>query len=417
MAGTPLRVDAARLEHDLTRIGRVGAMPQGGTYRAAYSTEDQEAQSLLRSLADAADLPWRYDTAGNLSVRLGPWDGPPAVVTGSHLDGVPHGGSFDGVVGVVAGLEALRRIKEERLNLVRPVELIAFADEEGRFGPMIGAHAIIGSLPPGAAGVLRDRDGVLLGEAMRDMGLDPAQLESAKRDPAGIHCFVELHIEQGPVLENAGIPIGVVEGIAGLFRWRLTYHGAARHAGTTPMNARKDALRGMIAFAQGLDDVLAQHGSGRSVATIGNVTVKPNAANVVPGRVDFTLDCRDLDLAVLERLGPAFRAHAEACAAATGLDLGIEELSRMIPVASDPDLLSRIRGAADALAHTHMEIPSGAAHDALAMARITPTAMIFIPSRDGISHHPDEYTPPAQVAAGADVLLNVLAGLATEGTA
>jgi N-carbamoyl-L-amino-acid hydrolase len=335
------------------------------------------------------------------------------VLTGSHIDSVPGGGQLDGALGVVAGLEALRRLHESGANLARPVELVAFTDEEGRFGGMLGSQAMSGQLTPEAVLGARDLSGVTLVDAMKPLDLDALHVLRAARSPSAVRSFVELHIEQGPVLDRAGIHVGVVEGIVGLFKWECRLLGAANHAGTTPMNMRRDAFQGLAEFAGEIDRILEENGGEASVATIGRVALRPGAANVVPARVEFTLEVRDIDPDVLAELGIGFRRAISAIARRRGLMFEYEVLSEIDPVSCDRSILAAVEAAAASLGAQTKRLPSGAAHDAQMMAELAPIGMIFVPSKDGRSHSPAEWTSWESIEIGANCLLRTLYALAT----
>ncbi|MBA3731112.1 MAG: Zn-dependent hydrolase, partial [Gammaproteobacteria bacterium] len=289
------RIDFERLRHDVETLAAIGRHADLGLYRMAFSEGDWAARAWLEARIKAAGLDLHIDGAANIHARY-EWDGErPGVMTGSHLDTVPGGGHLDGALGVLAGLECLRSIKEQKLTVSYPLEAVAFTDEEGRFGGMLGSQALCGRLTPESIHAARDLDGVTLDAAMRERGLDASQMLRANRRPNSVHAFVELHIEQGPVLDRQGISVGVVEAITGLFRWNVTLSGRADHAGTTPMDLRRDALQGLAEFSGEIPRILEENGGQRSTATIGRVECFPGAANVVPGKVEFSFECRDTD--------------------------------------------------------------------------------------------------------------------------
>ncbi len=379
----------------------------------ALSDAFMEAHQWLQDRAREAGLDVHVDEALNVCVRIGDREAMGAVLTGSHLDSVPGGGHLDGALGVVAGLEAVRRLAESGVRLARPVELVAFTDEEGRFGGMLGSQALSGQLTPDVILGARDLDGVSLVDAMKARDRDALHLLRAARSPSSVRCFVELHIEQGPVLDRAGIHLGVVEGIVGLFKWDCRLLGVANHSGTTPMNMRRDAFMGLAEFAGEIDRILEENGGEASVATIGRVELRPGAANVVPARVDFTLEVRDIDPDVLAELGGGFRRALSAIARRRGLMFEYEVLSEIDPVTCDRSVLSAIEAAAASLGAPTKRLPSGAAHDAQMMAELAPIGMIFVPSKEGRSHSPAEWTPWESIEVGANCLLRTLYALAS----
>lgn len=406
-------IDFARLQQDIESLSRIGRREDHGIDRPAFSPAFLEAQAWLERRIEDAGLRLHKDEALNVIGRLPGPEGVASVMTGSHLDSVPGGGHLDGALGVVAGLEALRRLKELGVTLARPLELVAFTDEEGRFGGMLGSQAMAGHLTPQAIVGARDLAGVTLLETMEGLGLDAQLMLRAARSPRTVHAFVELHIEQGPVLDREGLHLGAVEGIVGLFKWNVRLLGQANHAGTTPMGMRQDAFQGLAEFAGEIDRVLEEHGGESSVATIGRVEILPGAANVVPAEVDFTLEVRDIDPDVLAELGLGFRRAMSAIARRRQLMFEFEVLSEIDPVRCDARVLQAVEDAARSLEVPSRRMPSGAAHDAQSMADLAPVGMIFVPSKDGRSHSPAEWTSWESIEIGANCLLRTLHRLAS----
>lgn len=407
-----LRVNFPRLQADVEALAAIGRRADHGLYRMAFTDGDLQARAWLIERIHAAGLELYVDGAANIHARLD-WDGVrPSVMTGSHLDTVPGAGHLDGALGVLVGLECLRTLKEAGVALSHPLEAVAFTDEEGRFGGMFGSQALCGRLTPEHIHTARDLDGIGIVEAMAARGLNAMDALRAQRRPESLHAFLELHIEQGPVLDRAGVKIGVVEGIVGLFKWNVRLLGAANHAGTTPMDLRRDAFQGLAEFAGEIPRILEEDGGTRSVATIGRVELIPGAANVVPGRAEFSLEARDTDPAVLERLGLAFRRALSAIARRRDLMFEFDVLSALEPVKCDPLVMHAITTAARALDASHMSLPSGAAHDTQMLAGLTRAGMIFVPSREGRSHSPAEWTAWEDIETGANVALNTLYALA-----
>jgi N-carbamoyl-L-amino-acid hydrolase len=298
-----MRVDLDRLRRDVEGLAEIGRDPSGGWSRPAWSPPHEEARAWLLARLRAAGLETRVDAAGNVFGRLPGGDpGAACVMTGSHIDTVPRGGPLDGALGVLAGLECLRAIKAAGVALARPLEVAAFSDEEGRFYGLFGSRAMTGGLDLELAARLRDPDGLPLPEAMRRAGFDLARAPEARRDPRTIAAYVELHIEQGPWLEEAGVPIGVVEAIVGIRRHRLTFLGQPDHAGATPMDRRRDAFFAAADYATRSRAAVLRGGRGRAVTTIGVVQVEPGVANIVPARAALLQELRDPDPKVLDRL-------------------------------------------------------------------------------------------------------------------
>lgn len=408
-----LQINAPRLQKDIETLASIGRESDYGLYRMAFTKNDMLARQWLCDRIKEAGLELHIDGAANIHGKLNIGKDAASIVTGSHIDTIPGAGHLDGVYGVLAGLECLRVLKEQNVPLHSPVELIAFSDEEGRFGGMFGSQAIAGHLTPQRIVDAVDPDGISISDAMKEHGLNAMDALSARRAPESIKAFVELHIEQGPVLDQQGVNIGVVEGINGLFKWLVRLKGNANHAGSTPMNMRQDAFQGLAEVATHIDRVLEENGGPRSVATIGHVELTPGAANVIPGVAEFTLEVRDLDASVLETLADAFRRSISAVARRRDLMFEFEVLSQITPVKCDRVIQEKIKQSAEGLGITNLAMPSGAAHDTQIMATVTPAGMIFVPSKGGRSHSPAEWTPWEDIEHGANVLLNTLHALAS----
>jgi len=408
-----LQVNAQRLREDIDALAQIGRQEDHGIYRMSFSPGDMAGREWLRRRIADSGLTLHQDGAANISARLNWDDKSPAVMAGSHIDTVPGAGHLDGALGVVCALEALRVLQEEGVALRRPLEAIAFTDEEGRFGGLFGSQAVAGLVTPEYLHNACDLDGVTLVDAMVQQGLDARDALHAQRAPGSIHAYVELHIEQGPVLDRKGVSIGVVDAITGLFKWEITLSGAANHAGTTPMDMRADAFQGLAEFAGQIDRVLEEYGGPRSTATIGRVELKPGAANVVPGQAIFSLDVRDADDATLKVLAEAFRRALSAIARRRGLMFEFAVLSEITPVRSAAQVVHTIDQAVEASGLSATHLTSGAAHDAQIIAGIAPAGMIFVPSKEGRSHSAAEWTAWADIEAGANILLNTLRRLAS----
>ncbi len=407
-----IRINMGRLRADIERFAEIGRREDGGIYRMAFSPEDWEAREALVDALKQAELKGEMDDAGNVVGKMQVAPAGPGVIVGSHLDSVPAGGPLDGTLGVLSGLECLRRIHEAGVKTKRPVELIAFSDEEGRFGSMFGSRAIAGEINPDTLRTMVDLSGVSLTDAMTERGLEPFKALQARRNPDSVHAFIELHIEQGPILDRIGKSLGVVEAITGLFKWSIRLKGEADHAGTTPMPMRRDAFAGLAEFAGEIPRVLEEHGAGNSVATVGRVELRPGTANTVPSLAEFTLDVRDENAEVLAALADAFRTALSAIARRRGLMFEFDILSEVTPVRCDERIASAISEAARELGVEPHMMPSGAAHDAQIMARIAPPGMIFVPSVGGRSHSPAEWTHWEDIEVGANVLLQTILKLA-----
>lgn len=400
-----LRVDDARLLRRLDDLGRIGATPGGGVTRPAFSAADRAAVRYVAAEARTAGLDAAVDPAGNLIIHRPRRDrGRPSVVLGSHLDTVIDGGRLDGAYGVVAALEVLQRVHETGLETRHELVAVGFANEEGALypQPFWGSMAMAGqSLLPDDP---RDVAGRSLREPLRELGGCLERVADAAWPPGSVEAYLELHIEQGPVLEGLGLPIGVVSGIVGRIAFDVRVDGSAGHAGTTPMPGRRDAAVAAAQIVLAVERIAGPGGLCR-VATAGRLILRPNATNVVPGSASITVEIRDDCADRLDRAAEALRAELAAVAARSGCAVHATETLRTRPVATDARLRSIVADCAEQLLLDHTSLPSGAGHDAQIMAALAPMAMVFVPSRGGLSHVPEEFTEPADLVAGADVLL------------
>jgi allantoate deiminase len=390
------------LAADLEEAARIGA-DGGGVSRFAWTPELAQANEWLVRRLQELGLETEIDAAGNVLGRWEEGEGS-AVLVGSHLDTVPRGGRYDGALGVLAALDVVRTLKREGASLRRPFWVVSFNDEEGsRFQTgMLGSRAFIGDLDP------EDwrRRGVA--DAMAAGGFDFDRLGDAKAvDRVG--AYLELHIEQGPVLEQEGLDLGIVTGIAGLLGFRVRLTGEANHAGTTPMASRRDALAGAARIVVELRDEARSRGD--MTANVGILTVAPGGFNVIPGTAEFTIDARAGDADVFARAEKFVRDTVERVAAEEQLELDVTETHRKPPTPLDSELQELLAEAAAVEGATARSMPSGAGHDAMILAKHVPAAMLFVPSRAGISHSPDEYTPPEQCELGARVLARAVRAL------
>jgi N-carbamoyl-L-amino-acid hydrolase len=411
VAGRDARIDHERLLVTLEELAVFGATAGGGVSREGFTPADDSARSHLSTLARRSGLYPSIDEAGNLIVRLTPASGDqPVLVIGSHIDSVTAGGRLDGVYGVVAGLEVLRAVAEERLTTGFEPVLIAFSNEEGaRFPyPFWGSRAVVGDLAEPRAVV--DRTGRSIREALHRAGGDLDRVEQAAWLAGSIAAYLELHVEQGPVLERAGLPIGVVRAITGRVILQAEIVGRQGHAGTTPMTSRADAL---VAASELVLAVrrLAADGGKCTAATTGSLCVEPGLSNVIPGRAGLTIELRDTDPDRLLSAERCLRAEAERIAADSRTAVRIGRSSVSDPVSTSPWLVREITAAAEELGFGSMVMSSGAGHDAQIVAQVAPVGLIFVPSTDGVSHSPDEHTDAELLAAGAEVLAATVARL------
>jgi beta-ureidopropionase / N-carbamoyl-L-amino-acid hydrolase len=402
-----LSVNCDRLSRSLFELAEIGKLPNGGVCRLAFSTEDMLARQLVQSWMVEAGMTVRTDAAGNIIGRYsGRSQQAAALATGSHIDTVPVGGRYDGCLGVLAGIEMVRVLHEQNVRLHHPIEVIVFTDEERS---VIGAKAMAGEIKEEPDYYAR-LDGTSIQACLEKIGGDWAAIAMAKRDRTQVAAFVELHVEQGGVLEHHGTTIGVVDGIVGQYRFAVTVMGRMNHAGTTPMNLRKDAL---VAAAQVILAVnnIAVHTPGEQVATVGFIEASPNATNTVAGKVDLRIDLRDLSQTHLEYLVMLMKKAFEAIAAATDTQITLRETLHILPTLAATHIKDTIQQVCKSAGLSYLHLPSRAGHDAQEMGRFTDMGMIFVPSRDGLSHSQDEYTAPEDCARGADILLKTFLAL------
>ena len=404
-----LRVDARRLWQRLMSLAEIGATPRGGVCRLALTELDRQGRERFVDWARELGCTLRRDAIGNLFARrAGLDDTLPAVATGSHLDTQPTGGRFDGNYGVLAGLEVLHTLHDAGIRTRAPLEVCIWTNEEGsRFVPvMMGSGVYAGAFPLAHALQARDGAGISVQEALQATAqAGPAPASVADGAPR-FGAYFEAHIEQGPVLEDEGITIGVVSGALGQRWYDVTVQGMEAHAGPTPMALRRDALLPATRLMQRVHEIaMAEQPDGRG--TVGHVDVFPNSRNVIPGRVRFSVDFRHLDAAGLARMDAALHA-AVAQAATAGVSIEVQQVVEFPPQPFDPALRALIEQGAQRLGLSHRALPSGAGHDAVYVARTAPAAMIFVPCKDGISHNEIEDARPEHLAAGADVLLHAM---------
>lgn len=407
-------IDAARLRRRLERLSQFGR-PAGGTFadgvsRVAYSDADVAARTWLLDEIRGAGLAPRLDAAGNIFARSGGRADAPPILIGSHIDSVPNGGNFDGDLGTLAALDVLQAVASAGVATTHPLELVVWAHEESTaFGRGTACSRIVGG-DLKAGDLDQVWNGMTRREALRRIGGDPDRIETAIARPGAWHAYVELHIEQGGTLDAAGVPIGVVEGIVAIHRYDVTIEGVANHAGTTPMDARQDAL---VAASQLVLAVRRVAGAraGRQVGTVGRLDVQPNSPNVVPGRVVLSVEFRDLSTRVLDGLGEALRAEAAAIARDTRTTIDLRLASTNPPAPAHAGVMAAIQGAAARRGLGARTLPSGAGHDAQMIAALCPMGMIFVPSVGGISHSPREFTRWDDCARGAQALLDTALAL------
>jgi N-carbamoyl-L-amino-acid hydrolase len=408
-----LRIKTDRLLNDLASLAQIGRTPDGGVNRPALSAADLEARRWFRARAQEAGLTVQQDGIANVSASLPAAAGAgPVVMIGSHTDSVPNGGRYDGALGVVAALEAVRTIKEAQLALPCNLEVMSFTDEEGRWGSMLGSRGLAGRLNAGDFSHPRGGKDAFAA-AMKAAGITRGSATDAKRAAGTIKAWVEVHIEQGTRLEEAGNAVGIVTGIAGIASYWLTFKGRADHAGTTPVDRRFDALRGVSEFVRQSRDLVMNRFSGGMI-NCGMVEVPGGAFNIVPERARLALEFRHHEAHMLDAMREALLSMALHVVEVEGLGLEVEQVGFVEPVTLDRDIHAAIESACETVGLKHMHLPSYAAHDTQIMAGLTRAGMFFVPSAGGTSHSPREFTSDEDCVNAANVLLHTVLKLAEE---
>ncbi|MEO8667915.1 MAG: hydantoinase/carbamoylase family amidase [Bauldia sp.] len=409
---TEIVLDPELIERRIMALAEHGAHSGTGVWRTVYSPEWVAATDLYAKWCAEAGLKVTRDAVGNIWGRLEGTGGGKAIVSGSHIDTQRPGGRYDGALGALAGLIAIAALKEQFGPPLRPLEALALCEEEGSRFPTAnfwGSRGITGTIPPGTAEAMRSYDGESMAEIMRSVGLPPERIGEAVR--TDLDNFIELHIEQGPVLEQANLPVAVVTGITGLRHYTVELTGTANHAGAFPMDMRRDPMAG---FAEIVSTVIdTAHRLGRPyVTTVGRAFVEPNGAAIIPGSVRFSVDARHPDPAAFHSLCATHEKSMRAIAERRNLDVGFAATTNHEPCLSDPGLLAALEASASGQGIPHMKMASGAAHDAQQMAKIARVAMVFVRSKDGRSHTPEEFSSIPDIVAGIRVLAGALHALA-----
>lgn len=404
-----MKINGRRVWKRIEELGRIGATEEGGVSRLAFSQEDRQATELVIEWMQAAGLQVRRDAAGNVFGRRPGEEAGPLVMVGSHLDSVASGGRFDGVLGVILALECLQVLEENGCKTRLPIEMAVFAGEEGsRFpGCLLGSMAVTGLLPPDYPYQVRDAQGILLADALRQAGLEPERFGEAKRRGEDIKVFLEAHIEQAPVLEQAGKPVGIVSAIAGPHQYHVTIRGRSGHAGATPMQGRADP---MVAAAQVIQKVeeLALTSKAGTRGTVGFLQAFPGGHNVIPAQVDFTIDWRGISEDERDAIAQETLDYLAQICKERGLTWTAEVTAHTAPVQIQPQVLEVLQTTAQRLGLDYHVLPSWAAHDAMIMSQICPVGMIFVRSQGGLSHCPEEFSTLEDIILGGDLLLNAL---------
>ena len=399
-----LVVNGARLNAHLAELAQTGKTPEGGTHRVAYSDADLQARQYVMKLMREAKLDVGIDVAGNIvGRRAGSEPLLKPLLIGSHIDSVPEGGSYDGQVGSMGAIEVAQTLAENNLQLRHPLEVVVFQNEEGG---TVGSTAIARGLTEEELNNVTSSKKTIR-EGIKFIGGDPERLASAVRKKGDIAGYLELHIEQGGILYSEKIDIGVVEGIVGVYWWEVMVEGFANHAGTTPMNQRRDALLAAARYIDAVNRIVTSI-PGRQVGTVGKIQALPGAFNVVPGKVNTSLGLRDLDAAKVQMMFERIQGEVREIETKTGTKFTFKQVTSSEPALTELSIRRAIEESAKNLGLTTKQMPSGAGHDGQEIVRLGPIGMIFVPSRDGISHSPREFSKPEDITNGANVLLHTL---------
>lgn len=407
-----MEINLDRVKKDIETLARFNASPGNGVTRLAFSKEDKLARAYIKEEMKKIDLEvWEDGYSNIFGRREGKNPDLAVIMIGSHFDTVKNGGLFDGAAGLIAALEILRVFKENNIENDYPIELVAMNDEEGvRFGTGISnSRAMAGLISEEDLDKSKDENGISLREAMIEFGIRP-DLENAKRKRESLKAFIELHIEQGPILEDKNKDLGLVEAIAGLDRYKVKITGKAGHAGTTPMDSRKDALIVASKIILAIEEIAKEIGAG-TVATVGELKISPNAANVIPGYVELTVDARSIDQENINKLYKNLLDEVDPIGKSSGLEIEVTKELRISPVAMSEELIDIMEEISKELGHSYMRMNSGAGHDAMIMAGLTSAGLIFVPSKDGLSHHPDEWTDYDDLKKGIELMLGLVANI------
>ena len=404
-AQTSPKVNQQRIEERIMELGKIAKDSLGRNYRVAFSQKDIAGRTYFIDLMKKAGLDVHVDAAGNI---IGKRNGKDAtkkpIAFGSHIDMVPDGGNYDGAVGSIGALEVIETLNQNKIITTHPLQVIIFSDEEGG---TVGSRALAGELTS-AAFEEKSSSGLTVGAGINAIGGDTNKISEVKINKGDLAAFIELHIEQGGVLEKEKLQIGVVEGIVGIEHWQVTVDGFANHAGTTPMNNRHDALLAAAKFIVAVNETVNGF-EGKQVGTVGKIAVEPGAPNVIPGKATMTLELRDLSSEKIAKVFDAIRLKADSIANVSGTAITFKHLNTNLkPALADKKMQQTIVAAATGLGLSYKFLPSGAGHDSQDMGRVTAMGMIFIPSIGGISHSPKEFSTPADMANGANVLLQTV---------
>lgn len=408
---TDFQVNSERLSNTILELSKFGKNQAGGSDRVAYSSHDIDSREYVKSLMKLAGLDVKVDFAGNIIGRKeGNKAGLKAIAFGSHIDEVPNGGDYDGPVGSLSAIEVVKTLSENDFKTDHPLEVIIFTNEEGG---VVGSRALAGQLSQEALQV-KSSSGLTQYEGIKAVGGIPDRIIEVKREKGDLAAFLELHIEQGGNLDRQGIDIGVVEGIVAIEWYEFTFNGFANHAGTTPMNMRKDPMLPAAKLVLAVNEIVNSF-EGAQVATVGKIEAFPGAGNVIPGEVKLNVEIRDLSSDKIQQVYQAIENRANELAKESDTEVSVHHIEvASKPALADPEIQKIIESSAKDLGLSTLYLPSGAGHDAQEMARLAPIGMIFIPSKNGISHSPQEFSSPNDIANGANVLMKTILTLDKE---
>lgn len=411
-----MKTNLNRIKNDLENLAKFATSEDGGITRLSLTEEDRMTRDYLKKELRALDLKIHEDPMGNLFARReGSQEDAPTILIGSHFDSVKNGGNFDGMGGVITALEILRVLDENKVDLKNSLEFVSMIEEEGgRFGiGLLGSRAMIGDVDYEELEETKDKDGISVADALRDFGLDPEKIEEADRSKENIRAFIELHIEQGPVLEDKSKDIGIVELIVGMKGWEITISGEADHAGTTPMDMRRDPVVAASRVISKIDGYALEEKEG-TVATVGSIEVKPGASNVVAREVIFTLDVRSRSDRSIETVKAKILGDLDKFTRETGTSFEISEKLNSQAIEMSEGLIENFKKSSEELGLSYILMPSGAGHDAMILSEITEVALIFVPSKAGKSHSKDEWTDYEQLQKGIELIYNTVVKLGNE---
>lgn len=400
-----VKVNEQRIEQRIFELARFGRNEKGEGQRTAYSQGDIEGRAYFMDLMRKAGLAVRIDFAGNIiGRREGKDPSKKPIAFGSHIDMVPNGGNYDGAYGAITALEIIEVLNENKITTDHPLEVIIFQNEEGG---LVGSRAMAGKLKKEALSQT-SASGYTIAEGIKRLGGDPEKLQQAARKAGDLAAFIEVHIEQSKVLESRGIDIAIIEGIVGIEDWDITVTGLANHAGSTPMNDRQDALIAASKLVLAVNEVVNSY-EGSQVGSVGKISVPSGAPNIIPGRVEMSLQMRDLSSEKMMKMYADIEKRAQKIAEETNTQIAFEHLNlSSFPTIASKEIQDRMIQAAESLGISYMKMQSGAGHDTQEMAALGPIGMVFIPSKDGISHNPKEYSSSVQMANGANVMLHTV---------